>query len=41
MLIFFILHDFQFIETDKRQSIDSHRLILEKHFHSQVDHNMR
>jgi len=30
MLIFLISHDFKLIEIDKRHSVDSHRLILEK-----------
>jgi len=30
MLIFLISHDFKLIDIDKRHSVDSHRLILEK-----------
>jgi GNAT superfamily N-acetyltransferase len=30
MLLFLIAHDFKLIEIDKRDSIDTHRLILEK-----------
>lgn len=30
MLLFLISHDFKLIDIDKRQSVDTHRLILEK-----------
>ncbi len=30
MLLFLIAHDFKLIEIDKRNSVDTHRLILEK-----------